>query len=122
MRDPSNLRRTVKEIADDTGLGHLSPNELRHTSTSLSVDAGSTQAVADMLWHRDVRTLAATYRHKVHAIVDATDDPGRMLARTSEHRWAIAGMPHSIGDWIVTLPGGTNRSGSSGDPRCPVQG
>jgi integrase len=80
MIDPSNFRKTIAQIGQDAGVGHLSPNELRHTSASLLVDAGTqAQQVADMLGHRDVRMLAATYRHKVQPIVDVTADQQRMM-------------------------------------------
>jgi integrase len=79
--DPSNFRRLVSKIGEDAEVGHLSPNELRHTAASLLVDAGTQpQIVADMLGHRDMRMLAQTYRHKVRPIVDVTEDQDQMLS------------------------------------------
>jgi integrase len=78
--DSSNLRRSVKQYAEAAGVGHLSPNELRHSAASLLVAAGvPLQDVADMLGHRDIRMLARTYRHKIRPIVDVTEGQARML-------------------------------------------
>jgi integrase len=78
--DSSNLRRMVKNYATLSEVGHLSPNELRHSATSLLVECGQPlQDVADMLGHRDIRMLAQTYRHKIRPVVDVTGGQGRMF-------------------------------------------
>ncbi len=78
--DSSNLRRTVATYAKRANVGHLSPNELRHSAASLLVANGTPlQDVSDMLGHRDIRMLAQTYRHKIRSIVDITSDQERML-------------------------------------------
>lgn len=78
--DPSNLRRIVKDATDAAGIGHLSPNELRHSATSLLVDAGTPiQDVSDMLGHNSIRMLSQVYRHKVRHIVDVTAGQDRMF-------------------------------------------
>ena len=78
--DPSNLRRTISDLATLADVGHLAPNELRHSAASLLVEAGvPLQQVADMLGHKDIRMLAQTYRHKIQGVVDVTAGQARML-------------------------------------------
>ena len=78
--DPSNLRRTISDLATLADVGHLAPNELRHSAASLLVEAGvPLQQVADMLGHKDIRMLAQTYRHKIQGVVDVTDGQAKML-------------------------------------------
>jgi integrase len=78
--DSSNLRRIVKEFAEAAGLGRLSPNELRHSATSLLVDAGTPiHDVSDLLGHSSIRMLAQTYRHKIRSVIDVTEGQSRML-------------------------------------------
>ncbi len=78
--DASNLRRIVTTYANRANVGHLSPNELRHSAASLLVANGTPlQDVSDMLGHRDIRMLAQTYRHKIRSVVDVTTDQERML-------------------------------------------
>ena len=78
--DSSNLRRIVSGHAESAGVGHLSPNELRHSAASLLAASGTPlQDVSDMLGHRDIRMLAQTYRHKLRPIVDVTAGQERML-------------------------------------------
>jgi len=78
--DASNLRRTVATYAKKANVGHLSPNELRHSAASLLVANGTPlQDVSDMLGHRDIRMLAQTYRHKIRSVVDVTTGQERML-------------------------------------------
>jgi integrase len=81
LMDPSNLRRTLKAVATEAGVDAFSPNELRHSTISLLVDAGEElQKVADLVGHRDVRMLASTYRHKIRAVVDVTERQAQMLS------------------------------------------
>ena len=78
--DASNLRRTVATYAKRANVGHLSPNELRHSAASLLVASGTPlQDVSDLLGHRDIRMLAQTYRHKIRSVVDVTTGQERML-------------------------------------------
>ena len=78
--DASNLRRTVATYAKRANVGHLSPNELRHSAASLLVANGTPlQDVSDLLGHRDIRMLAQTYRHKIRSVVDVTSGQERML-------------------------------------------
>ena len=78
--DSSNLRRLVATYAKRAGVGHLSPNELRHSAASLLVANGTPlQEVSDLLGHRDIRMLAQTYRHKIRSVVDVTAGQKRML-------------------------------------------
>lgn len=78
--DASNLRRIVATYAKSAHVGHLSPNELRHSAASLLVANGTPfQDVSDMLGHRDIRMLAQTYRHKIRSVVDVTAGQERML-------------------------------------------
>jgi integrase len=78
--DSSNLRRMIKDHAETAGIGHLSPNKLRHSAASLLVATGiQLQDVSDMLGHRDIRMLAQTYRHKIRSVVDVTAGQERML-------------------------------------------
>jgi integrase len=94
--DSSNFRRTVKVYADLAKVGHLCPNELRHSATSLLVDTGTPlQEVWDMLGHRDIRMLAQTYRHKIRPIVDVTSGQNRMLLGQQGNPWCYPIMRSS---------------------------
>jgi integrase len=49
------------------------PNELRHTTASLLSDRGVPHVrIADLLGHVDANMVTSTYRHNLHATVDAT--------------------------------------------------
>lgn len=71
--DPSNLRRTTKELCEAAGVDPVSPNELgRHSAASLLYDAGMPlDAIADLLGHNSTRMLEAHYRHRVRASFNA---------------------------------------------------
>jgi integrase len=64
--DPSNLRRTTKELCEAAGVEPVSPNELgRHSAASLLYDAGMPlDAIADLLGHASTRMLEQHYRHR----------------------------------------------------------
>ena len=80
--DPSNLRRSVRELCVEAGVKPIAPNELRHSAGSLLVAAGvPLQEVADMLGHRDIRMLAQVYRHKLGGVVDVREGQAKMLQR-----------------------------------------
>lgn len=73
--DSANARRFVRRIADDAGLGHLTPYELRHTHASVLSDAGThAEALSDRMGHRDSRTTLAYYRHQLAPVVEVGAD------------------------------------------------
>jgi integrase len=77
--DHSNLRRIFERVSQAAGLGHWSPNELRHSAASLLIAKGvPIQEVADLLGNSP-RMLMQTYRHRVKPVVDLTAAQARML-------------------------------------------
>lgn len=79
-QDPSNLRRDFDRLTEKAGLGHWSPNELRHSAGSLLVASGvPLEEVADMLGHVNVEMLARVYRHRVRPVVDVTAAQAQMF-------------------------------------------
>lgn len=73
--DPSNLRSTFGRITEKAGLGHWTPNELRHSAASLLSAAGvPLEAIADVLGHSSTRMLEKHYRHQVKPSIDAHVD------------------------------------------------
>jgi integrase len=76
--DPANLRHAIDRVATSAGLGHWSPNELRHSAGSLLLAKDvPIQEVADLLGHSP-RMLMQTYRHRVKPVVDVTEAQTRM--------------------------------------------
>jgi integrase len=70
--DGSNLRRKLKKITGNIGLGNWCPNELRHTNITLMSDAGiSAEQVADHAGHTSTRMVETVYRHKLTNTNDA---------------------------------------------------
>ena len=70
--DGSNLRRKLKKITGNIGLGNWCPNELRHTNITLMSDAGiSAEQVADHAGHTSTRMVETVYRHKLINTNDA---------------------------------------------------
>lgn len=68
--DPSSCRRQLSDLAKRAGLGHWTPNELRHSAASLMSDAGMPiEQVADQLGHKDLRMLQRHYRHRLRPTV-----------------------------------------------------
>lgn len=69
---PSNLRRWLAGLADEAGIeGRVVPRDLRTTAGSLlSHDGVALERIADLLGHRDIRTLQAHYRRPVAPSVD----------------------------------------------------
>lgn len=64
--DAANLRRLVREVAQDAGVGHVTPYDLRHTATSVLSDAGvRNEHLADLLGHVDTRMVERHYRHRL---------------------------------------------------------
>ena len=70
---PKVRRHDFNRTAARAGIGDgWSPNDLRHTCTSLMSDAGiPLEVVADQLGHRDVTMASRHYRHKVRPTVGA---------------------------------------------------
>ena len=68
----SNVRRELDRIAAESGLPHVTPNELRHTAASnLSAAGVPIEQVADVLGHTDTAMLMEVYRHAVRPSIDA---------------------------------------------------
>ena len=69
--DPSSCRKQLSDLAQRAGLGHWTPNELRHSAASLMSDAGMPiEQVADQLGHKDLRMLQKHYRHRIRPTID----------------------------------------------------
>lgn len=64
--DPSNVRRSMKNIATKAGIEHLHPHLLRHAAASLLSAAGvPIEDNSDTLGHRSVTVTAEIYRHPI---------------------------------------------------------
>jgi integrase len=69
--DPSNARRTLDRLCDETGIGHWNPNALRHSFASLlSLRGAPMEEVADAMGHVDTRMTSRVYRHNLKSVVD----------------------------------------------------
>ncbi|MGI8751731.1 MAG: tyrosine-type recombinase/integrase [Acidimicrobiales bacterium] len=70
--DPANLRHGFARLSERAGLGHWTPNELRHSTASL-LSAGGVrlEVIADVLGHTSTRMLEQHYRHQVRPTIDA---------------------------------------------------
>ncbi|MCY7364135.1 MAG: site-specific integrase [Frankiaceae bacterium] len=65
LLDPANLRRSLRTVTEQAGLGRWHPHELRHSVASLLSAAGvPLEEVADVLGHASTRVTYATYRHR----------------------------------------------------------
>jgi integrase len=84
--DPANLRRLVRNVAKEAGVGHVTPYMLRHTAASLLVDAQTPiERVSDLLGHADSRTTERYYTHRVRPAIDTAVAPmDALLGVTSE--------------------------------------
>jgi integrase len=72
--DPSNSRRSLNEFCELAGIGHWSPNELRHSFASLMSLAGAPmEEVADAMGHVDTRMTSQVYRHNLKSVVDVAE-------------------------------------------------
>ena len=70
--DPSNLRDQFAKLTDRAGIGHWTPNELRHSAASLMSAAGvPLEVIADVLGHNSTRMLEKHYRHRTRPVIDA---------------------------------------------------
>jgi integrase len=69
--DPANLRHAFARLTEKAGLGHWTPNELRHSAASLLSAAGvPLEVIADVLGHASTRMLEHHYRHQVKPSID----------------------------------------------------
>lgn len=72
--DPSNARRALNQFCFDAGIGHWSPNELRHSFASLmSLYGAPIEEVADAMGHVDTRMTSQVYRHNLKPVVDVAE-------------------------------------------------
>jgi len=72
--DPSNSRRALNESCEAAGIGHWSPNELRHSFASLmSLTGAPMEEVADAMGHVDTRMTSQVYRHNLKSVVDVAE-------------------------------------------------
>ena len=79
---PSNLRRWLSNLAEEAGIeGSVTPRDMRTTAGSLlSHDGIALERIADLLGHRDIRTLQAHYRRPVAPSVDTATGYWRDVA------------------------------------------
>lgn len=76
LLDPANLRRSLRTVTEQAGLGRWHPHELRHSAASLLSAAGvPLEDVADVLGHASTRVTSATYRHRTTPTVEAAAAP-----------------------------------------------
>jgi len=69
--DPSNARRALDHLCNLAGIGHWSPNALRHSFASLmSLCGAPMEEVADAMGHVDTRMTSRVYRHNLKTVVD----------------------------------------------------
>ncbi len=83
LLDPANLRRALRTVTEQAGLGRWHPHELRHSAASLLSAAGvPLEEVADVLGHTSTRVTSATYRHRTTPTVDSAAGPMEALFST----------------------------------------
>ena len=88
LLDPANLRRSLRTVTEQAGLGRWHPHELRHSAASLLSAAGvPLEEVADVLGHASNRVTSSTYRHKTTPIVEAGARPMDEMFRSARHAW-----------------------------------
>ena len=64
----------MNQICSQAGIGHWSPNELRHSFASLmSLCGAPMEEVADAMGHVDTRMTSKVYRHNLKPIVDVAE-------------------------------------------------
>ena len=86
LLDPAKLRRSLRTVTEQAGLGRWHPHELRHSAASLLSAAGvPLEEVADVLGHASTRVTSATYRHKTTVTVEAGARPMEQLLGASRH-------------------------------------
>ena len=68
-------RRVSQPTVDSTGLGHLTPHDLRHTAASLAIGSGaSVKHVQRMLGHKDASMTLNVYASLFEDDLDAVSD------------------------------------------------
>ena len=78
--DPSNLRRTFDRVCHTAGLGHWTPNELRHSAVSILSAAGvAAEQIADLVGHDGTRMTLGVYRHLLEPVVAHGKEPMERL-------------------------------------------
>jgi len=84
---PSNLRRWLSQLAEEAGIeGTVTPRSMRTTAGSLlSHDGIALERIADLLGHRDIRTLQAHYRRPVAPSVDTATDYWKVATKVAYH-------------------------------------
>lgn len=64
--DPSNVRRSMSNMAKRANIEHLHPHLLRHAAASLLSAAGvPIEDISDTLGHRSITVTAEIYRHPI---------------------------------------------------------
>ena len=70
----ADSRRALNEFCELAGIGHWSPNELRHSFASLmSLSDAPMEEVADAMGHVDTRMTSQVYRHNLKSVVDVAE-------------------------------------------------
>jgi integrase len=70
--DPANVRRTLAKTTEAAGLGHWTPNELRHSAVSLLSAAGvPIEEIADVVGHDGTRMTTGIYRHVLSPVISS---------------------------------------------------
>jgi len=86
LLDPANLRRSLRTVTEQAGLGRWHPHELRHSAASLLSAAGvPLEEVADVLGHASARVTSATYRHRTTPTVEAAAGPMEQMLSSPRH-------------------------------------
>ncbi len=86
LLDPANLRRSLRTVTEQAGLGRWHPHELRHSAASLLSAAGvPLEEVADVLGHASTRVTSATYRHRTTPTVEAAAVPMEQMLGSPRH-------------------------------------
>ena len=74
--DPSNLRRDFSELTKSVGLGHWTPNELRHSCASiLAASDVPLEHIGDVMGHDGTRMTWQVYRHVTTPSIAAAAEP-----------------------------------------------
>jgi integrase len=64
MIDPNNFRRHFGRLSEAAGVGHWTPNEMRHSAVSLlSAAEVPLEDIADLVGHDGTRMTGGVYRH-----------------------------------------------------------
>lgn len=70
---PTTVRSILRDLCDQAGVPRITPNQLRHTWTSLGVNEGglAPHEVSAILGHRSTRMVEAVYWHRPAVILGA---------------------------------------------------